>query len=77
MKILEKLNFVPHSLSKNVWIKYKHESKQVEWLATFTLSGKIILKDYRDNIVLSTKDESEFQNFLIREDRDKKINRLL
>jgi hypothetical protein len=75
LKILEK--FVPYSLSKNVWIKYKHESKQVEWLATFTLSGKIILKDSENNIVLSTNDESEFQNFLIREDRDKKINKLL
>ena len=77
MKTLERFNFVPYSLGNNVWIKYKNQTRQVEWIATFTLSGKIILKDSKDNIVLSTKEESEFQSFLIREDRDKKINDLL
>lgn len=77
MKILEKLNFVPYSIGNNIWIKYKQNTRQIKWMATFTVSGKILLKDDNDNIILSTKDKEEFESFLIQEDRNDKLNNLL
>lgn len=77
MNILQKLNFSSIDISNNIWVKYNAKTGRIEWTATFTLSGKIILKDASENIVLSTRDKSELESFLIREDRDRKINQLL
>jgi hypothetical protein len=76
---LNKFGFQQFSVGGEIWIKYEtiNNKKIVKWTVCFTISGKTLLKDNRDNIILLTKDKNEVNLFLTRELRDSKIDDLL
>lgn len=77
-KTLEKLGF-KRFIGGEIWIKYQtiNNKKSVKLIVCFTLSGKILIKDSSENIILSSIDKEEVNLFIIRECRDITINDLL
>lgn len=76
---LNKFGFQQFSTGGEIWIKYEtiNNKKIIKWTVYFTISGKTLIKDNRDNIILSTKDKNEVNLFFTRECRDKTIDDLL
>ena len=76
MNFLEDLGFKLFALGmSDTWVFY-HKG-EILFKATQTLSGKMLISNASDKILLSTRDKLEMITFLTCELRDFKIDKLL
>jgi hypothetical protein len=76
VNFLEPLGFKLYGLGMSeIWIFY--HSGKVIFKASQTLSGKIIVSDSSDKIVISSRNSEEIKEYLTPELRDFKIDKLL
>ncbi len=76
MNYLESLGFKLFALGmSDTWVFY--HKKEIHFKATQTLSGKILISDSSDKILFSSREQKEIVEFLTRELRDFKIDKLL
>ena len=78
MKILpiEEYGFIKYG-GDNLWVKFKYEDgvKVVKYFATYLKNNNLIIRDEDGNSVVV--DQTDINDFLIREGRNDKLNQLL